>query len=155
MFKLDTEQQLLDTFRPKDAQLVQLVPEVMPPKFVRSYLAWKHPAGNYVFLVFAVPNGTPTGIVFESNGGTSAAVPSMCDWCHCYGIGAKVAMLTARLNAKKRVGVYVCSDLSCQQKLEDEADRAGRSVVPDLEKLIERMGKFASDALKIDLFRTP
>jgi hypothetical protein len=60
-------------------------------------------------------------------------------------------MLTARLNAKKRVGVHVCVDLSCKQKLQDEADRSGRSVLPAMEKLLARMGEFAERALKIPL----
>jgi hypothetical protein len=47
--------------------------------------------------------------------------------------------------------VNVCSDLSCKQKLEDEANRSGRSVLPMMEKLIARMGRFASESLKIDL----
>jgi hypothetical protein len=59
--------------------------------------------------------------------------------------------LSATLNAKKRVGVHVCLDLSCRQKLEDEANRSGRSVLPAIEKLITRMGRFASEALNIDL----
>jgi hypothetical protein len=47
--------------------------------------------------------------------------------------------------------VNVCTDLSCQQKLEDEANRSGRSVLPAMEALLARIGRFASEALKIDL----
>ncbi len=152
MFKLDSEAELLKTFRPKDRALVQLSPEVALPQFVRNYLTWKHPAGSYVYLVFATPGGVPTGIVFDSNGGGAGpTVPAMCDWCHMSTGGNQVGLLTARRNAKKRVGVHVCTDLGCQQRLEEEADRQGRSVLPWWEKLIERMGKFASESLDIDL----
>jgi len=153
MFKLETEADLLATFRPKDRKIVELAPEIALPIFVRNYLTWKHPGGSYVYLVFATPGGVPTGIAFDSNGGggPGPAVPAMCDWCHLSTGGNHVGLLTARRNAKKRVGVHVCSDLSCQQRLEEEADRQGRSVLPWMEKLIERMGRFASESLDIDL----
>lgn len=152
MFKLETEAELLASFRPKDRKLVQLGPEVTLPQFVRNYLTWKHPAGSYVYLVFATPGGAPTGIAFDhSGGGAGPSVPAMCDWCHLSSGGNQVGLLTARRNAKKRVGVHVCTDLGCQQRLEEEADRQGRSVLPWMEKLIERMGRFAAESLDIDL----
>ena len=61
-------------------------------------------------------------------------------------------MLTARVSGTRVVGLQLCSDLSCQRKLEDEADRAGRSVLPAMAALIERMGRFAQQGLGIDLF---
>jgi hypothetical protein len=152
MFKLDTEKALLDSFRPKDRQLVEISKEVKLPQFVRTYLSWKHPSGSYVYLVFAVPGGAPTGIVFDSNGGGAEPMnPAMCDWCHCTGRGTEVGLLTARLNRSKRIGVHVCTDLGCKEKLEDECLRAGRSVVPAMEKLLSRIGRFASEGLQIDL----
>jgi hypothetical protein len=39
----------------------------------------------------------------------------------------------------------------CQQKVEEECSRAGKSLRPAMEKLVARMGRFASEALKIDL----
>lgn len=151
MFLLDSDKALLDSFRPRDRKHVELLPEHKFPLFVRDYLAWTHPAGGRVFLVFATPHGAPVGIAFDSNGGTAAAVPQMCHWCHCHASGSGVALLSARLTANKRVGVAVCSDLSCAKKLEDEANRAGRSVRPAMVKLVERMGQFASEGLGIDL----
>jgi hypothetical protein len=49
------------------------------------------------------------------------------------------------------VGAIICEDLSCRDKLEEAANRTGSSVRPAMEKLVARMGKFASDALRIDL----
>src|SRR5689334_3845361 len=112
------------------------------PLFVRDYVAWVHPAGGRTFLVFSVPGGVPTGIVLDTNGGGDPSVPSMCDWCHCSGAGAPVGLVSARLNSKKRVGVHVCTDLSCKQKIEDDANRSGRSPLPAMERLVERMGRF-------------
>ncbi len=153
MFRLDSEASLRAAFRPKDATLFEPPPGQAYPAFVRDYLAWAHPAGGRVYLVFAVPGGTPTGLVFDAGHGTGPSVPAMCDWCHCSSAGTGVALLSARKNAKKRVGVHVCADLSCKQKLEDEANRSGRSVLPAMAKLIERMGRFAHEALEIALVR--
>ncbi|MHB8896410.1 MAG: FBP domain-containing protein [Candidatus Geothermincolia bacterium] len=151
MFKLDSEEALLEAFRPRDRKSVQLSKDVTLPMIVHDYLAWTHPAGGRVHLVFSIRGGVPTGITFDTNGGSGPSVPQMCDWCHCCGMGSQVALLTARVNSKKRVGVHLCSDLSCKRKLEDEANLSGRSVIPALEKVIERMGRFATEALKIDL----
>lgn len=151
MFKLDTEDALLDSFRPKDRKLVDVTKDVKLPLFVRDYLAWSHPGGTYVYLVFKAPGGVPTGIVFDVNGGPGGQVPQMCDWCHTSGLGGQVGLLTATLNSKKRIGVHVCSDLSCKDKLEDEANRSGKSALPMIAKLVDRMGRFASEGLGIDL----
>ena len=151
MFKLASEDALRAAFRPRERKLVDLAPEVKLPAIVHDYLAWLHPAGGRVYLVFAVPGGVPTGVVFDTNGGGAPAAPGMCDWCHCTGVGSQVGMLSAYVNAKKRAGVYVCTDLSCAQKLEDEANRGGYSARPGIEKLVARMGRFAHEALKIDL----
>jgi hypothetical protein len=150
MFKLDTPQALLATFRPRDRALVELAPEVRFPAIVRHSLAWTHPAGGRVFLVFAAPGGAPTGIAFDTNG-AGPAVPHLCDWCHAPATGTSVGLLSARVNSKKTVGVHVCSDLGCMGRLEDEANRSGRNVKPALEALVAKMGRFASEALQIDL----
>ncbi|MBK7859963.1 MAG: FBP domain-containing protein [Archangiaceae bacterium] len=155
MFKLQSEAELVATFRPKDRPTIEVPKELSFPLLVRDYVSWLHPAGGWAFMVFAVPGGVPTGIVFDTNPGGDIAVPVMCDWCHHSGVGTEVGLLTARLNARKRVGIRVCSDLSCKQKLEDEANRTGRSVLPAMQKLMARVARFATEALKIDLQRTP
>ncbi|HZH03863.1 MAG TPA: FBP domain-containing protein [Myxococcaceae bacterium] len=151
MFKLESEEALLAAFRPKDRKLVELSSALNFPVNVRDYIAWSHPAGGRVCLVFAAPGGLPTGILFDTNGDAGGPVPQMCDWCHHTGTGTQVGLLTTYVNGKKRVGLHLCSDLSCKQKLEDEANRSGASVVPAMNRLIERMGRFAREALKIDL----
>ena len=151
MFKLDTEDQLLEAFRPRDRKHVELAPEVKLPLFVRDYVAWTHPAGGRVYVVFSVPGGVPTGLVFDTDSGGGPPVPHMCDWCHHTGLGNQVGMLSAYLNARKRVGVLLCRDLGCKDRIEEQASRGGYSARPHLEKLVQRMGRFASDALKIDL----
>lgn len=148
VFKLDAEAALVSTFRPKDRKLVEVSAELLFPLAVKDYLAWLHPAGGRAFLVFAVPQGVPTGVVFDSSGGASAL--SMCTWCHCASAGV-VGLLTATLNGRKRVGINVCTDLGCRERLEQQANLSGASVRPAMEKLVSRMGRFASEALRIDL----
>ncbi|MEW5740140.1 MAG: FBP domain-containing protein [Myxococcota bacterium] len=150
MFRLESDTALLESFRPKDRQAVELPPGLTFPTFVRHYLAWPHPAGGRVFLVFSTQGGVPTGITFETNGSAGAPV-AMCDWCHQSAAGTGVGLLTARVTGTKTAGVHVCTDLSCKQKVEDECDRAGRSAVPELNALVERIGRFASEVLGIDL----
>jgi hypothetical protein len=150
MFKLDSETELLEAFRPKDRGLVELGPGMKFPMIVRGYQSWVHPAGGRVFLVFAAAGDAPTGIVFATNG-AGPPQPSMCDWCHSATAKGPTAVLSARVNAKKVAGVHVCADLSCRQKIEEEANRSGKSAKPAMDKLIQRMGKFASEVLKIDL----
>lgn len=150
MFKLDNEEAFLQAFRPKDRPLVELPADVRFPIIVRSYFAATHPAGGRVFLVFATAKGAPTGIVFDSNG-AGPPVPHMCDWCHVTAPRAHTALLTTYVNTKRRVGVHVCSDLSCKDKLEEDADRMGRSAKPAIDMLVARMGRFASETLGIDL----
>ena len=150
MFKLDSEKTLLSAFRPKDRKVVELTKEVRLPLVVPHYLAWAHPAGGKIFLVFAVPGGAPTGIAFNTNG-DGHAVPHMCDWCRSSGTGKDVSMLTTYATSRRVIGVQVCTDLSCARKLEDEADRSGVSVLPAMEQLVARMGRFAHKGLGIDL----
>jgi hypothetical protein len=150
MFKLDSEAVLLRTFRAKDRKRVELSRDVKLPLYVRHYVAWTHPAGGRVYLIFAVPGGAPTGIVFDSHG-AGPAVPHMCDWCRCSGLGERIGLLTARLSSTHVVGVHVCSDLGCQRKLEDEANRRGDSVLPAMDALVDRMAAFAAGGLNINL----
>jgi hypothetical protein len=150
MFRLESDAALLTSFRPKDRASVELPPGLTFPAFVRHYLAWPHSGGGRVFLVFAVPGGVATGIAFDT-GGSAGAPVAMCDWCHHTAAGAGVGLLTATVSGTKTAGVHVCTDLSCKQKIEDVCDRAGKSAVPFLEQLLARMGRFASEVLRIDL----
>jgi hypothetical protein len=153
LFKLESQAALLATFRPKDREVVELSQELRLPLLVRDYISWLQPAGSYAYLVFAITKGLPTGIVFDTHAGGDIAVPMMCDWCHYSGVGTQVGLLTARVTSKKRVGVRVCADLSCKQRLEEEAERSGRSVLPQMEKMMGRVARFATEGLKIDLSR--
>jgi hypothetical protein len=150
MFSLASEESLLEAFRPRDRRALELPPGLTFPLFVRDYLAWTHPAGGRVYLVLCVPGGVPTGLAFDRSGG-DPSLPHMCDWCHCSGSGSQVGLLTTARNSRKRIGVHVCLDLSCAQKLDDVANRSGRSALDAIQRLTARMARFASEGLGIDL----
>jgi hypothetical protein len=155
MFRVDTSAALLAMFRPKDRQAVELTRGLKFPLSVRDYIAWTHPAGGKVFLVFAQPSSVPVGIAFETNGGHGSFVPSLCDWCHCAGVGNQVGLLSATLNARRRVGINVCVDLSCKERLEEAANLGGFSPRPAIEKLLERMVRFATAGLQMHVSGSP
>ena len=150
VFTLASDADLLRAFRPKDRAGLELDPALRFPLEVRDYLAWRHPAGGRVYLVFTAPGGVPTGIAFDANHSGEHAV-MMCDWCHSFASGTHVGLLTATLNGTKRIGVHLCSDLSCKAKLEEQANLAGRPVEPLVAAVVSRMGRFASEGLHIDL----
>jgi hypothetical protein len=140
MFELKTEADLLAVFRYRDRKHVELSRDVTLPSYVSHYLTWSH--GRRVFLVFALPGAAPKGIVFES-GSEGPPVPQMCDWCQQVGLGAQVGLLTARRDRQRTVGVLVCSDLGCRDRLDYVAARAGVDAEPAIRALLQRMDRFA------------
>lgn len=153
MFRLETDRTLIESFRPRDRRVIEMPADITFPLFVRDYLAWTETSGGRVYLVFAAPGSRkPIGIIFrrEASGG-GPPTSQMCDWCHYSGSSNEVGLLTADVNSKRRVGVNLCMDLRCQAKLEDAADRTGRHPLEALERLRERMTRFAHEALGIQV----
>jgi hypothetical protein len=151
MFRIETEKDLLHAFRPRDREKVELPKDMRFPLFVRDYLSWVEPAGTRVFLVCPSPQGKrPMGIAFrrDSHGGSSPS--QMCDWCHSYGSSHDIGLLTTDVNSKRRVGVNLCLDLRCKDKLESVADLSGRHPRDVMLPLMERMLRFAREALRIE-----
>ncbi|HEX5751777.1 MAG TPA: FBP domain-containing protein [Archangium sp.] len=152
MFRIETEKELLSAFRSRDRKYVELPKGTQLPLFVRDYLAWVDPYGVRVFLVFTAPGGKrPTGIAFRRDQqGDKALAVRVCDWCRTAGSADQIGLLTTDVDSKRRVGVNLCLDLRCNERLEAEMNRAGRSVVDENKHLIERMSRFASEALGIE-----
>ncbi len=73
--------------------------------------------------------------------------PQVCDWCRNSGGTEQIGLLTTDVDSKRRVGVYLCQDLRCNERLETTTNLAGRSLVEESQKLVERMSRFASEAL--------
>ncbi|KFE69369.1 FBP domain-containing protein [Hyalangium minutum] len=152
MFRLETDRALIEAFRPRDRRVIEMPENVMFPLFVRDYLAWTETSGARVYLVFAAPvSRKPIGIIFRRESQDSGVGTSrICEWCHSYGSSSEVGLLTTDVNSKRRVGVHLCLDLRCKEKLEDAADRAGRHPIEILKQLQERMFRFAHEALGIE-----
>lgn len=153
MFRIETEKELLSAFRSRDRKHVELPKGTRLPLFVRDYLAWVDPYGVRVFLVFCPPGSKRlTGIAFRrDNQGEKAAGPQVCDWCRTGGGADQVGLLTTDVDSKRRVGVFLCLDLRCNERLESTSNLAGRSVLDETQRLIERMSRFASEALGLEL----
>ena len=118
------------------------------PLFVRDYFTWVEPAGTRVFLVLPAPDGKrPMGIAFRRDQQGSATPSHMCDWCHSYGSSNEIGMLTTDVSSKRRVGVNLCLDLRCKEKLEAAANLSGRNPRDYTDALMERMTHFAREAL--------
>ncbi len=49
----------------------------------------------------------------------------------------------------------LCLDLRCNERLESTTNLAGRSILDENKRLIERMSRFASEALGIDFTASP
>src|SRR5947209_136067 len=116
MFKITDEKELIGSFRASEQEEVILPPEIRFPILVKDYLSWLEPSGNRVYLVFR-DGESRLGIVFrrDQGAGTSAV---MCEWCHSVRGGDSVGLLTAKAAANRRVGIHLCRDLSCKDKLE-------------------------------------
>jgi hypothetical protein len=66
-----------------------------------------------------------------------------------HGSAAEIGLLTTDVDAKRRVGVNLCLDLRCSERLESRTNLAGGSALDENKKLIERMARFAQEALGI------
>ncbi|WNG43761.1 hypothetical protein F0U60_06375 [Archangium minus] len=153
MFRIETEKELLSAFRSRDRKFVDLPKGTSLPLFVRDYLAWVDPYGVRVFLVFTAPGSKrPTGIAFRRDQqGDKALALRVCDWCRASGSADQIGLLTTDVDSKRRVGVNLCLDLRCNEKLETAANLSGRSALDDIKALSERMSRFASEALGMEV----
>lgn len=151
MFRFETDRALIESFRSRDRRVIEMPSGITFPLFVRDYLAWTETSGARVYLVFTAPSSRkPIGIIFRRNSSGGGLTSSMCEWCHSPGSSSEVGLLTTDADDKRRVGVHLCLDLRCKEKLEDAADRSGRHPREALEQLRERMFRFAHEALGID-----
>jgi hypothetical protein len=152
MFRIETEKELLRAFRSRDRKHVELPKGTRFPLFVRDYFAWSDPYGVRVFLVFTPPGSTQfLGIAFRKDQqGDKNVMPHVCDWCRNHGTSDQVGLLTTDVDSKRRVGVNLCLDLRCNERLEDVANMSGRNVLDEIQHVIERMARFAHEALGME-----
>jgi len=151
VFRFESDQDLIKSFRPRDRRVIEMPEGVSFPHFVRDYLAWTETSGARVYLVFSAPGShQPIGIIFRRDTSGGENVSRLCEWCHHYGSSNEVSLLTTDVNSKRRVGISLCSDLRCKERLEDAANRSGKHLLDALEQLKARMYRFANEALGIE-----
>lgn len=152
MLLIRNAHELVEAFRPLDLRVFELPDEDVYPMLVRDYRAWVETGGARVYLVFEDPaTGQPRGVIFRrGSGGGRAIVSQMCDWCHSYGGPGEIGMLTAEATSKRRVGVVVCLDLRCRERLEEAGDLAGRNTAEARKRLLARIARFGREALGLD-----
>ncbi len=147
---MTSEEELLRCFREIDRDEVELSPELAWPLRVDDALAWA--VGPRAFLVFRDRPGAPLrGIVFHRNAGSLPDVVAMCEWCHAVRGHGAVKRLSVSTDERRRVGLYLCSDLGCVARAHeapgvddlperlDGSERARRTV--------RRIAEFASRRL--------
>jgi hypothetical protein len=65
------------------------------------------------------------------------------------GSADEVGLLTTDKTSKKRIGVYLCRDLRCVDKIEQASNLAGRNPDVPRQRMMERMRRFAREGLGI------
>ena len=130
--------ELMEAFRPRDLRIFELPEEDAFPILVRDYRAWVETGGNRVYLVYEDPTtGQPRGVVFRrSESGLHGRLGHMCGWCHTTGSSDQIGLLTAEESDRRKVGVVVCRDLRCRERLEEAGDLAGRDVAAARQRLV-------------------
>lgn len=147
MFRIESEAQLLECFRPLDRGTVVAAKDFAYPLFVKDYLAWGDPGGARTFLVFSEAGSTkPLGISFR-RASTPGAPAHLCDWCHSPGGSYEIGLLVAEATDRRRVGVNACLDLGCARKLEDRSERSGENARLLMRGLLEKASRFARQSL--------
>lgn len=148
MLRIASLEEMKQSFRPIDQGVVQFPPDMVFPLLVRDYLSWLEPSGHRAFLVFADPaKNSPRGIVFKRSHQSADSPATMCDWCHSVRGRGAVGLLTVTVSPSHRIGLNLCRDLSCKEKLEKApgVNDLFESIPADDKKrrLIERMSDFA------------
>ncbi len=143
MIRIQNEQELRECFRPLDRGEVELPQGLEFPFIVRDYFSWTEPSGFRVFLVMTDrTNRQGLGIVFRRDQ-SSNDMARMCDWCHSVSGGNSITLLTAASSERKRVGIHLCRDLGCKQKVEALVDDGILTPYQRMRRITDRMVEFA------------
>jgi hypothetical protein len=112
MMPAHTEEELKRWFRRIDQKDVELPPDAPFPGDLGEMFAWA--VGPRAFLVFRDrPDRAYRGIVFHRNQSAIPEVAAMCEWCHGVRDKGGVKLLSVKVDARRRVGMYLCSGLDC------------------------------------------
>lgn len=140
MFLIRSDKELMDCFRQQDQAEVFIPADLVLPKVSKDYLTWMEPSGARAYLVFQDESfKAPFGIVFRRDQTAGPSVAAMCDWCHSVRSGNEIGVLTVSTSNKKRVGISLCRDLSCAEKIRSEPGANDFSVQASMQERIKRL----------------
>jgi hypothetical protein len=140
MFLIRTDKELMDCFREQDQAEVFIPTDFGLPKVAKDYLTWMEPSGARVYLVFQDETfKAPFGIVLRRDQTAGPSVAAMCDWCHAVRSGNEVGVLTVRTSTKRRIGLSLCRDLSCAEKIRSEPSANDFPVQASVQERIRRL----------------
>jgi hypothetical protein len=147
MIRIPTAEDLYEAFRPLDRDEV-IMTGLKFPLGLTDYFTWVEPSGFRIYLLFEDPQtGKPKGIAFERTRGVGESVPRMCDWCHSVRGGNTVGLLSAIAAKNRKIGIELCSDLSCREKLRDTPGVSDlRETLTPEQKMRRLLGKMSSFA---------
>jgi hypothetical protein len=147
MFKIESEKDLLECFRPLDRSAVAPAKDMKFPLFVRDFLAWPEASGARTFLVFPDPASEKLlGVSFRRDQPRGPG-PHFCEWCHSTGTANEIGLLTADSSAKRRVGVHTCLGLECVAKIEGRSYLTGENARKAVKDVVAKMAEFARKTL--------
>jgi hypothetical protein len=145
MSAVTTEAELHLLFRETDRDEVELAPDLALPLTVDSARTWS--VGPRVYLVFRErPGARLRGVVFHRNSSALPDAVAMCEWCHAVRGNGRVKLLTCKTDDRRRLGLYLCSDLAC---VEPSRDQRGPDDIPDGLDSAERARRALSRAAEL------
>lgn len=152
MFKIQNESELRQCFRDSERNEVLLNEALHFPVFVKDYLTWLEPSGVRAYLVFKGESfKAPLGMIFRRDQTMGPSVAAMCEWCHSVRSGNEIGILTVQTQKRKRLGISLCRDLSCAEKIRSTPGASDfnstLSTQERLSRLAQKMTLFAQREL--------
>lgn len=142
----------LETFRPFERDEVFFPPTLQFPISVKDTVSWVEPSGARAYLVYNDQNRL-FGVVFRRDTGGVTPAAAMCEWCHSVRSSGSIGLLTATASGNRRVGVYLCRDLDCKDKLLADAPGVNdvpstmRSIDARMQRIVARITEFSKRTL--------
>ncbi len=143
-FTIESEEELIGSFRRSDQKKLILPAGLKFPMRVASYFTWKESSGVYTYLVFKQPNwDLPKGMVFKrAHQGIEAPTGRLCSWCNSYGSAEDIGMLSVTASSTVSAAYILCRDLRCIEKIEEAATLSSKNPETLIHQLYRRMGLF-------------
>lgn len=141
-FSIESEKELVDSFRLRDQKKLVLPVGLKFPLNIRSYFTWKEPSGVYTYLVAKMPNwDMARGVAFKRTASSGEPTGGLCNWCHAYGTSEEIGLLSVAMSSSVSTSYLICQDLRCIEKIEEAAMLAGKDPEKSISELYYRIQK--------------